>query len=554
MVLTWVDEGLNLRGPSGLAAGSNGPVRVAARQNRLGLDGAYSAFQGVGFARGRLLLAWRQGTDHVNARDGYIRVCYSDDLGRTWSAPVTAVPYPGGGLDMRDVSVGASRDGSTFYLSYFKGRSSNPALGCFLRTSTDGGVTWSAERRIDPNAPYAGLSGPLVEAPNGALTQPWYGRSGSETRDSVWVARSTDGGTTWSSTRIVNGQTAGRDYQEPFIARCDDTLVMLFRWGNNDSIGVTRSTNNGATWSTPTVAFSPGTGRPAAVWLSTGALLCIYRRGSDGAAVYRSSRDRGGTWTQPRLMMPVTGSGWMTYADGIETSPGLAFTTLSMEHANGTAARLWNSYSADGPGLSPLGDSFPDPVVRAAADVDTILAVDDFDRPDTTAAAGLGWCLTGQPWSAGGRIEGGTARCGVANFVPEFPVVQCSTPDVTVEADMLWTGDPGYALILRYRDDNNHFMYTIEGGSAVRFYVRNNGTYYPLSSATSVPVAAGPWRRWRAVIRGDRFLGFVDDQLILAYNIGEVDTNLLGAQTRHGLKFNESGSVQHRCRRFIVRS
>ena len=529
-----------------------GPVRMSKAPQKFGLDGAYSAFPGVGrVPSGRLVLAWRQGSDHVTSRDGYIRTSYSDDDGRNWSTPITAVPNPGGGIDIRDADVAASADGSRVWLTYFKGTNALAAAGCFLRTSTDGGQTWGTESRID-NAPYAALTGPIVELDDGTLLQPWYGRTGSETRDSSFVARSTNDGAAWTQIRVANGQSAARDYQEPWLTLCGSTLVMLFRWNNAESIGISRSTDGGLTWTAPAVTFTPGTGRPAAVYLSTGVLVCIYRRLSDGAAIYRSSLDLGATWLTPRTSQIVTGSGWMTYAAPVEVAAGLAFCVVGIESTNGAVSALWNSYIADGGGISPLGD-FPDAVTRLITDQDLVLAADNFDRTDS--ASGLGYALTGQPWSAGGRIEAGTGRSVSADNVPEFPVINAGSADVTVEADLWWSLYSGHGLILRFKDDSNHLLYTVEGdGANVRLYVRNAGTYYKLSEAGSVPVAGGQYRRFTAVLRGNRFLGSVDGQLVLAYTIGQVDMDLLGAQTRHGIKFNESSTAQHRCRRFLVRA
>ena len=531
---------------------SGGAVRSTAAPIPFGLESNYTAFPGAcKLSDGRLLLVWRHGTDHATSRDGSIRASWSSDEGRTWTTPTTIVPYPGGGVDLRDPSVTQSADGSKVWLTYFKGTSSLAAAGCFLRTSTNGGATWSSESRIDPSHPYAAICAPLVEV-GSTLFATWYGRTGSETRDSVWVARSTNGGSSWQTpTRVMNGPSAGRDYQEPFMVSDGSALVLAFRWGTADSIGISRSTNAGSSWSTGASAFT-GTGRPSLGYMSTGVVVCSFRRAADGAAVHRSSRDGGVNWFSEETSMLVPGSGWMNYSALVEVSPGLMFHPITVDE--GSLSKMWLNYVSDGAAISPVGDNFPDRISRVLHSLDQVVAADDFDRPNTSS--GLGYCLTGQLWSAGGRIDNGVARAATPDNVVEFPVVETYTPNVTVEADFFYEGDPGFAMLLRYKDANNHFMFTVEtGGTRIRFYVRNAGTYYNLVEVTTVTLTTGSWHKLVGEIRGTRFNGFVNGQNVIAYQISTADTSLLGASTQHGLKFNENSTVnKHLCRRFVVRS
>lgn len=188
-------------------------ARLTKQPHRFGHDGAYSAFPtSWALPDGRLVLAWREGTDHVDTRDGHIRTSWSSDGGRTWTAPQVTVPYPGGGIDLRDPSISANTDGSTLYLTYFKGTTQLAAAGCYLRTSTDHGATWSGETRID-NQPYAAICAPAVHH-DGKLWVTYYGRQPGDTRDSVYAAHSTNNGATWTTLRVANGQADGRDYQD----------------------------------------------------------------------------------------------------------------------------------------------------------------------------------------------------------------------------------------------------------------------------------------------------------------------------------------------------
>ncbi|WWT39762.1 hypothetical protein [Microcystis phage Mwe-JY05] len=572
MALQWQPD-VDLRGPKGdpgtpadesavqaLQARARtagfGPVRASAAPRRFGLDANYSASPNVCvLGDGRLAMIWREGGGHAS-RDGKIMWSFSSDEGRSWTTPTVWMPYPGNGIDPRGTAITLGKDRRTVYVPYFYGSDANAAMGVYLKISPDNGATWGPQIRVDPNAAYAATDGMGVIEVGGTLFLPWYGKqSSSESYESIWLARSTNGGQTWTSTRMVSGPATSRNYHEPNLIDCDGTLVMLFRWGTAESIGMIRSTNGGASWTTATPVITPGTGKAALVWTSTKVLTCIYRDLA-GVAVYRSSYDYGSTWTGEQVLAYQTGSGWTVYAGACEISPGMMFVAQGVEQNNGNDCRLWTYYLTDGAATTPTGALNPDRVARVLQRVDQVIALDDFDRPNTTT--GLGDCVTGQPWQASGqalRIRDSRARGTSTNGVAGFAWVEAKNPNVLVEADFNWSVNSNIGLILRWKDASNYFFYVSETtGSAVRFYVRNAGTYYKLAEATTVPTLAGQWHRYRASLRGTRFLGFIDDQLVLAYNISSTDTTLLGGETKHGFQLAESTGTGHHCRRFVVMS
>ena len=288
-------------------------------------------------ADGSLRVVYREGANHYSRRDGFIRSTTSTDLGRTWSKPVTVIPTAPG-IDYRDPSISTSRDGGTLYLTYFKGLSSLSAAGSFFRSSTDGGATWSGEVRIDPNLASSAITAPVVQLADGSLAAVHYSRAAGESRDSVWWSRSTDRGATWTTTRLINGQSAGRDYQEPYLVSQGANLFLTFRWGNRDSIGSMTSSNSGYTWSTPAPDF-PGTGRPSSVWLADGTLV-VYVRDPAGDFDIRVSADRGATWGPARLIQTPPRGGMSTYASFVEVTPGSVFTVMTAEDASAIRSGL----------------------------------------------------------------------------------------------------------------------------------------------------------------------------------------------------------------------
>jgi BNR repeat protein len=285
----------------------------------IGVDSAYAAFPSVCRVGNGLRLVWRQGTDHVDARDGQIHTATSLDDGRTWTPANVALTDT---ADLRDPCIATA--GGTTWLTYFKGTSTLPAAGCFLRASTDDGLTWGSETRID-NQPYAAISSPIVQAGNRILAA-YYGKNAGDTRDSCWLATSTDG-TTWTRRVVANGPADRRDYQEPWLIASGAEVWMFLRYGHYAAIGACVSTDGGVTWSTPTPLFADTTARPAAVWLSTGAMAVVARRISDKQPVVRTRRAGAATtdWQRPRRAMPQPRSGpiGMLYAHPLEVDGGV---------------------------------------------------------------------------------------------------------------------------------------------------------------------------------------------------------------------------------------
>jgi hypothetical protein len=134
--------------------------------------------------------------------------------------------------------------------------------------STDGGTTFSAPTNISANAHYSQGSRPVV-GPDGTLYVFWDGSTRLASTNSTYVAKSTDGGVTWSSplqvstlTEISGVQnTAFRVNSYP-AAAVDSNGVVYVTWAtevDNHSVAVySQSTDAGATWTSPAPVFTSG--------------------------------------------------------------------------------------------------------------------------------------------------------------------------------------------------------------------------------------------------------------------------------------------------------
>jgi hypothetical protein len=160
----------------------------------------------------------------------------------------------------------------------------NPQNGRYVQSpimfaySKDGGATFSSGELIVGNVLYGSGSHPAI-APDGTVYVFWDGSTRKATLDSIWVVKSTDGGVSWSKPVAVSqlvdiipvANTLFRNNSFPAAAVAPDGSVYV-TWASlmSDAGGLcptrtntgchatvlySKSTDGGATWSTPAVAF-----------------------------------------------------------------------------------------------------------------------------------------------------------------------------------------------------------------------------------------------------------------------------------------------------------
>jgi Neuraminidase (sialidase) len=114
-----------------------------------------------------------------------------------------------------------------------------------------------------------------------------------------------------------------------------------------------KSTDSGATWSAPTVAFTGASGRPAVIQTPRGAVLCMYRAQTPdptpGRTLIRASWDRGVTWSNPAVLLSAGGSyvyGQFVIMDTalVDGNVGIFF---SNQYSDSNADNYWQLLSDD---------------------------------------------------------------------------------------------------------------------------------------------------------------------------------------------------------------
>ncbi|MFI4967699.1 MAG: sialidase family protein [Gammaproteobacteria bacterium] len=266
---------------------------------------------------------------------------YSMDGGKTWKEQPLALSVCGGGNVSNSANYGRasdpwvsfSPDGTAYAISIsFSGDTLAPGSsgGVLVVRSADGGASWSGPTVLIADGPSAFNDKESITAdPNDShyAYAVWDRLTVSDT-GATNFSRTTDGGTTWEAAKPiydpgVDNQTIGNEV----VGLTDGSIVDVFEEidgtsGNaaSGNIRLVRSTDHGATWSTPvTVAadlsvgtFDPDTGMsiragaalPPAAAAPGGGLVVVWQDGRfsngqrDDIALARST-DGGLTWSQP---------------------------------------------------------------------------------------------------------------------------------------------------------------------------------------------------------------------------------------------------------------
>ncbi len=251
----------------------------------------------VGISGARIVVAWRD--DRDGDADVYYRT--SGDGGLTWS-PDARLNTDAAGQVQEQPSVGVSGDRVVVAWTDDREGGSN---AIFYRASADGGVNWSADARLtetvtpDERSPSVGVSGDRVVVA-------WCDLRDAATRASdIYIRTSADGGVTWSTERRLNTDNVSNAQQEPSAGVSADRIVVAWTDPRNGDLDIyyRRSTNGGATWSINTRVETAEPLRQELPQVArTGSGRVIVATGepsaSDGYdAFVRTSDDGGATWS-----------------------------------------------------------------------------------------------------------------------------------------------------------------------------------------------------------------------------------------------------------------
>ncbi len=346
----------------------------------------------------------------------------------------------------------------------------NPVSGnnqVYVSKSANGGVTWQAAKEASSST--SGTSnfwGNIVAAPDGTVYVSWLSESGSA--EAVTVAKSTDGGSTFSAgtnatTALSVGinsiavDSAGRVYvADSFTPSGSSTSVVDVTWSDN---GVTWSPHQKVSNPTSSTLFP-------ALFVDSGGLvhLAWYNVVPSGYAIdYVQSRDRGATWSEPLAITPGFTGGYIGYMAG----------------EGDTLMFVRGDFDVTGFGFTLSADHgvtwYPDATLNTGA---TSLSAVAADQNGTFWATSLDASahLTLRPWYG----------------PPSRPVIDSVVASGSNGLTITWTPSPEQNVvdyrIWRSADGTNYQAVGLVGGSVTSFTDSGlaNGTYYYIVTAINI--------------------------------------------------------------------
>jgi len=218
---------------------------------------------------------------------------------------VSADDTPG---NQNEITMAVASDGR-IHMGWNDFRSPEPDYRCGYSYSTDGGLTWAANRFLHV-AGWDASGDPVVLVDSNDtvyfICMP-FSRSGGGSR--IVVYKSTDGGVTFDPPVIASDTTNGFN-DKPWAHTVGTTLHVCYANfpGGGTELRYTRSTDGGQTWAPTRVLDNNGNG---CVFASTASGM-LYLGWVRGGGIYVLSSFNGGTtWSAPRFAgaAPFTSAG-----------------------------------------------------------------------------------------------------------------------------------------------------------------------------------------------------------------------------------------------------
>jgi hypothetical protein len=241
----------------------------------------------------------------------------SDDTCQTWTAPLTIVGFGNVSHGVRAVSIGTGATGAAAII--YRG---DLGFDPYVVATTNSGATWTTPVRIDTGVaartfPVEGLD-VTVHPTTGAIHAVYVQDRGPGL--SIWRSTSTNGGTSFSAEVSFDSILAPShlDSLEPDIEVAADGSILVTFWDSQgtDRIFVVRSTDGGTVYTSvlnQALALS-GNGtnvpvRPTLAVGSNGTVLVAWIDASKRLSVARSATN-GSAWDATQVLMTTgTASG-----------------------------------------------------------------------------------------------------------------------------------------------------------------------------------------------------------------------------------------------------
>ena len=226
----------------------------------------------------------------MDLRTGNLEIFYkrSADGGTTWGSDVRLTNNP---VDSDYPAISAS--GQLVHIVWQDRRDTN--IEVYYKRSTDGGVNWGADVRLTAN--IYGSWNPSVASSGSDVIAAWY-----DSRDlnaEIYIKRSTNGGLSWSADTRITNNAASSQFPSIFM---EGSLVHLAWTDNRDGNPETyykRSSDGGVTWGADTrLSFNGSDSWYTSVSASGQNVHVVWRddRNVTKEIYYNGSTNGGITW------------------------------------------------------------------------------------------------------------------------------------------------------------------------------------------------------------------------------------------------------------------
>lgn len=271
---------------------------------------------------GGLVAAWFGGTAERNPDVG-IWVARHD--GKAWSTPVEVLRGEEDGKRLPCWNPVLFQPSSGPLLLFSKIGPDPRHWWGVMQSSSDGGRTWSAAKRL-PDPALGPIKDKPIERPAGTLLCP------SSVEDERWrvaFERTADLGRTWTRSDFVAGVDRGIDAIQPCLLTHPDGRLQALCRSRRNGIVETWSGDGGATWSplAETGLPNPNSGIDATT-LADGRHLLVYNHQTKGRSPLNVAVSRDGKTWQAGVTLE-TEPGEFSYPAMIQTSDGRVHVTYT---------------------------------------------------------------------------------------------------------------------------------------------------------------------------------------------------------------------------------
>ncbi|HEV8700954.1 MAG TPA: exo-alpha-sialidase [Candidatus Polarisedimenticolia bacterium] len=387
--------------------------------------------------------------------DADIIVSRSTNNGATWTPP-QALNTDAATDNAVDAEPQVTTDGAGNWMAVWssRGRFGGDA-DIIVSRSTNNGATWTPPQALNTDAATESnddYSPQVATDGAGNWVAVWFGYRFGTTVDII-VSRSTNNGAFWTPAQALNTDAAtdsAFDYFPQVTTDGAGNWVAVWysagRFGTDADIIMSRSTNNGATWTPPQTlntdaatdsavdsepqVTTDGAGNWVAVWSSRGGF------GGDADIIVSRSTNNGATWTPPQALntdaatdpeygddrfpqVTTDGAGnWVTVWDSwgrFGSSMDIIVSRSTNNGATWTPPQALNTDAA----TDPYDDSYPKVTTDGAGNWMAVWYSSGRFGPDfdvLMSRSGILYAALGDSYSSGEGVPGylpGTANKGV---------------------------------------------------------------------------------------------------------------------------------------------